>query len=511
MSALLYQLIHSLSPQEKRHFRLFSQKYHSRKREKYYQEVFKAFANAPAYDEKAIKKKLHPAPYLRQFHVIKNYLLNSLMESLQTYSGANDPEEQVADLLQKSRICEEKGHSELALKWLKKAEKTARTYEKFNLLLTIYHRQKYLYIRKVDVANMEAHIQQFQQLEREALRQLEELKQAEWASMEFFALYYRYVQPRNKQEVALFKEKMTSKIFSLSDSFSSVRANIVRLNTLGLQQEIQKNRQATLLVRSELVALYQTHPHFIRENFQNYVASLNNLILTYFHLQDYPLARRMIEKMKNAPQLVKTALKKEEKVNWYRMTSAMELELFIRTGDFLSAEALIPEVEQQWEMFGAHLGIQYRFPFFYFFAYSLFALEKYAEALTYLDPLMDAKNLTFKTELFRFGKLLQLICHFELGNYDLLPSLIRSTSRSLQQSGTFYEVEQLLLEMLRKVPPPVPSTFFQHYYQQFSELAETKQYGMVLHHFHFPAWLFGKWKKRSFISVYKEGVQSPEE
>jgi hypothetical protein len=506
MSVLLHQLIHSLSPQEKRYFRLFSQKYHSGKREKHYQEVFKAFVNTPVYNEAAIKEKLQPAPYLRQFHVIKNYLLHTLMESLQTYSGASDPDEQVADLLQKSRICEEKGHSELALKWLNKAEKTAKTFEKFNLLLTVYHRQKYLYIRKVDVAKMDLHIQRFQQLEREALQQLEELKRAEWASMEFFALYYRFVQPRNEQEMALFKEKMSSKVFSLSEPFSSVRANIVRLNTLGLQNEIQKHPTITLQIRSELIDLYQSHPHFISENFQNYVASLNNLILSYFQLRDYPQARKMIEKMKSAPQLVKDPLKKEEKMNWFRMTSAMELELFIRTGDFSAAEALIPEVEQQWETFGKHLAKQYRFPFYYFFAYSLFALKKYREALTYLDPLIHEKGLNFKTELFRFGKLLQLICHFELEHYELLPSLIRSTSRSLQQSGTFYEVEQLLLEMLRKVPAPDPNRFYRHYYQKFNALSESKEYSMVLHHFHFPAWMLSKWKERAFIQIYKEKI-----
>ena len=44
-----------------------------------------------------------------------------------------------------------------------------------------------------------------------------------------------------------------------------------------------------------------------------------------------------------------------------------------------------------------------------------------------------------------------LISHYELGNYDVLPYLIKSTYRSLKKSGNLLKLEEEIMKVLRKL------------------------------------------------------------
>jgi len=76
----LHQLIRSLSMNEKRHFRLLSQR-HSLKGGNSYLDLFDAMLVQEEYDEKALKKNLDKAGKLR-FAAEKNYLNGLVVDSL---------------------------------------------------------------------------------------------------------------------------------------------------------------------------------------------------------------------------------------------------------------------------------------------------------------------------------------------------------------------------------------------------------------------------------------------
>lgn len=76
----LHQLIHSLSMNEKRHFRLLSQR-HSLKEGNSYLGLFDAILEQEVYDESALKKDLDKAGRLR-FAAEKNYLQGLVIDSL---------------------------------------------------------------------------------------------------------------------------------------------------------------------------------------------------------------------------------------------------------------------------------------------------------------------------------------------------------------------------------------------------------------------------------------------
>ena len=53
-----------------------------------------------------------------------------------------------------------------------------------------------------------------------------------------------------------------------------------------------------------------------------------------------------------------------------------------------------------------------------------------------------------ETTLTVLARIFNLIIHYELKNYDLLPSLIRSTNNFLEKRQRLYKVENVIIEFL---------------------------------------------------------------
>ena len=78
----LFQLIKSLSKEEKRHFKLQVNKYNST-HENNYIRLFNAIDKQEVYDEEVIKKQFDGETFVKQLTVTKNYLLKQILKSLQ--------------------------------------------------------------------------------------------------------------------------------------------------------------------------------------------------------------------------------------------------------------------------------------------------------------------------------------------------------------------------------------------------------------------------------------------
>ena len=78
----LFELIHALTPSEKRYFKLFAQRQGDDKH-KLYVKVFDIIdAMTGAYDEQIIKKKLRSPKFVKQLPQIKVYLFDLIMKSM---------------------------------------------------------------------------------------------------------------------------------------------------------------------------------------------------------------------------------------------------------------------------------------------------------------------------------------------------------------------------------------------------------------------------------------------
>jgi hypothetical protein len=137
----LHEIVHSLSPGEKRYFRQFASR-HIIGGQNNYLALFDAVARQESYDEAALKQSLRDTSFVQYFPVAKRYLHQQIVESLYWFHRANSMEAQVQKNLLAADILLDKGLIGQSRKLLKKARKDIYACELFRLLPDLLERER---------------------------------------------------------------------------------------------------------------------------------------------------------------------------------------------------------------------------------------------------------------------------------------------------------------------------------------------------------------------------------
>lgn len=434
--------------------------------------------------------------------VLKNQLLHKVLDSLVQQYQTEPIYGEVQLLIQKSDMLYQRKLFQASEQMLKRAKTKAVTFELFETLITIYQRMKRLQIFILGVGDRAQHIQRFWELEQKTMAQLHNLREMEWLSMQLFDWYYRHHYASTEAEKAAYRRLIQHPLLQNIQLAQSFSAKVIYLNTLGLFNDCIGEKKACVRFRADLVELYQAYPHFIKERATQYLAATNNWLLGLIHLKAYDQAREALKQVLEFPRQIGRTLKGEEEIMWFRMYHSLRLEILIRRGEFEAAVGTIQETRREMERLGQKLNEVFKLPFYYFFAYAFFALERYEDALDWLEPLIHKDDLSFRSELFRFARLLLLALHYELGHMELLTSLCRSTTRYFRKSGQVKPLEKQLLEFCRKAPHQDSALAFRALGEKLEQLAKKMEAATELHHFHYVAWVQGHKSGKGFRHCY---------
>lgn len=501
----LFRLIRSLDPAERRYFQLRSGTY-KKENGNLAQRLFGSLEKQLDYDEEAAIREVCADRPDRQFHVLKNQLYHQLLDALVHFRKQADLTDRINLLLQKSRVLQEKKLYDEANRFLRRAARLAEKFDQFEQLLIIYKEWKHLYAWILEVDKRAHHINRFWQMEQDALEQLDHLRTLEWLSMQVFDLYYLINYARDEQQKAQYTQLMQHPLLQAEERNLSFSARVVFLNTHGLYEDALGRRDRSIRFRKKLVELYQSRPDRLAKHFSQYLAAYNNYLLGLIHEHRFEEATLALTTFRDLPDNWKQNMRTTERVMWFRAYYSLQLEVYIRQGQFGQAGQLFPKVLAGFEDFGKDLNPAFRFPFHYFFAYTCFALSDYDQALIYLEPLIYQVELQFKQELFRFARLLQLIIHLERADYEYLFSLLRSTRRYLKRLGGTHPLEETILKFLAGVPYADERGAFQELYKDLTGHHAEICSPHILHHFQFLVWIRSHLERRSFVEIFQENM-----
>ena len=124
---------------------------------------------------------------------------------------------------------------------------------------------------------------------------------------------------------------------------------------------------------------------------------------------------------------------------------------YIQTNQFVLAKKLVPIIESGLKKFGNKLPKGRILTIYYNIAVLFLVIEEFDECLTWINNIIFGEWENIRQDIQDSAKMLQIILHYELGNVDLLDSLMRSTRRHLKESERLYEMETLLLQLVKKL------------------------------------------------------------
>ncbi len=442
-SVKLFQLIKSLSGSEKRYFKVFTGKQNGRDNK--YLVLFDAIDAQEAFDEEALKQKIYGRGPIqsRKYSELKAYLYKLIVESLQSYDESASADHRVKQMLQGVRALFQRSLFEDCKEYLAKAKKQAYKYELFTSILEILGWEKHLAYTEADIGFLDQELARIEAQEQEALDKLRKISA-------YRNIFFRLLVSLRK-DASLRGEAFKMRLSGIVDSplledygqANSHQAQVLFYRIRSLYYYATAELERFYQESKALIALMESQPHMLQEDVSEYISALNNFIRSCGE------TKRLEEMEHNLEKLYHVIPKsRDDELKIHRQYYQAKFMLCITRGEFEQGLASLEQHLKERQRFSENTFETQTFYYSYF--YICFGAGSYGQALEFLNQWLDLPNTVDRQDLQGVARILNLIVHYELGNHELLESLLRSAYRFLKKLDKLHEVEKKVMNFIRK-------------------------------------------------------------
>ena len=500
----LFQLIKSLTRQEKRYFKVFATRHVIGKENKYIL-LFDEVDKQKKYDESAIRWRFSNEPFAKQLHVVKNYLYDLILRSLRNFHSA-DANDNFNDILRDAQILYDKGLHKQSKRNLERARKTAYHNERFLQLLEIRQWEHTLMHQNNEVERLEKYASHDVFKELELLDRYRNLLLFQLLNDRMYIQYWRVGIARTATEKDQMARLFDEPLYRSHDNTQSFLAKYYYFNALFTFQFCSGNPAESHATMRELVRIIEESDPGIRTHTFRYISALNNLYAVQKELHLREAAFETLSKLRQVK--VKSPTNKAE---LFMRSYILELDLYASTGDFNAGIKRIADIATDFKRYIGIVSKQDRLSAYYNFSYICFGAGNFDEALTWNNLLLNDSDLSTREDIHCFARILNLIIHYELGNNQLLEYIAKSTYRFLQKRKRLFKVETVILNFIKRYPNWANreqiAKGFHELHTELEQLSHDNYERHAFEYFDFLTWLESKMQRKDFGKLKFEKAQ----
>ena len=488
----VWRLIKSLTKAEKRNFKLFATRAAATTNAKFIQ-LFDLLDRAETLDDEAVirRMKLTPGKYSN----LKRHLNQQVLTSLRLLHINKEIDIELREQIDFARILYGKGHYLDALRILEKAKAKAVEHNQDLLHLEIVEFQKLIEARHVTLSRQVDNKMDLL-LNESAERSYSILNTSELFNMNI-QIHGRYIESghsRNAEEeqhnIAFWEEIQTVRV-DRETVTSTFHQKINRFQSAMWYHYIQLNFEESLEAAKNASTLFTLSRQMTVKDPDLYLRCLYYVSVFAYLLGDLALLTRYRQRLATFLQDENIQFNENSRTIgsiYFHLTQYNEH--FLRE-DWEAAYAysqLIAEQHANQEFRPA----QHRWGLFlYKAAAAAFQVGKFAEALDYLNEIINMKLGIHREDLLINTRLLHALCNFELGHVSLVDYHLTSLSRLLRRSRETAELHRLAVSTLRKLlntPQREREAVFTDLFNSIAELTANPFERKALHYLRLDNW-----------------------
>ncbi|PZR29550.1 MAG: hypothetical protein DI535_02215 [Citrobacter freundii] len=442
---ILFQLIKSLEKAEKRHFKLYITR-SSGKEELKIVRLFDVLDKQETYDEKSLLKKL-PGTEKRQLYNLKTHLYKQILASLRLLKSADSIDLQLNEQFDYAHILYKKGLFVQSLKLLERAKELAKAHQKFYFtaqVIALEKRIENLHIthsveNRADILAEEANA---------VSRHIDIVSRVSNLSLQLFSWFTLHGHARNEKDEAgvrkFMQQNLPPNTHELTGFYERLYLNQSYCWYAFIRQDfIQYYRYA-----QKWVDLFESNPLMIRVETSHYIKGLHYLCNAHFDLRNYSGLAKTLKKFEHFSHTPRVQEHDNFRIQaWVYITTARINQHFMH-GTFKEGLKIVPEVEAKLEEYALFLDQHRIMVVNYKIATLYFGSGDYSTCIDYLQEIMHNGG-GLRTDLQCYARVLHLLAHYELGNYELMESLTKSVYRFMAKMENLTVVEEEMFKFLR--------------------------------------------------------------
>ncbi len=441
----LFLLIRSLSKSEKRYFKLRSS---AQSGEKNYLKLFNALDKQSEYDEAKILKKFKGERFVKSLHVTKKYLHNLILRTLRDFHEKHDIEGELAGLLFNARILESKGLYAQCRKVLNVVHKKARKYDLKAVLIDVLQLKIKLSImltlkkRQAEVEGL------YGELDEAVEGYAFEKKLRKHRDMIFMMTRQRGM--LRKAEERVYMEEWAAFLLECGEPDDFWGRNYY-FDGLGLYWRFVGARKKSKHNWQKALNVWNESDHFKESHQSQYLISFNNYLNGLSQVEEYD---QMASSLKELEKLPMINFDNEAEQFWTLQNYWILYAL--NKPDFEKGKVVIAELSKNSSVYSDKV-IKSRELIIYFNSSLLYFINgMYDKSLEWnYRVLADPKN-ELAEGIRRANLMLQLPIHYELGNYEVLESLVDSIPRNLTRNTELTMFETSILSFFKSLCETLP-------------------------------------------------------
>lgn len=439
----LFDLIKSLTSNEKRHFQLSTDLQAGKKN---YVLLFEEMDGQDQYDKSQIIAQLKGRKFVNNLHVTENYLYQRIMESLRTFHTDKSITTKLYNLLIDAEVLSQKGFYKLSMEVLNRAEKMALKHHRNFVLAEIIPKKIELIVADSDrnlTEQLDALYAQTQAVQHQLKEESSYIYWHHW-----FVLVFR--KWRHPKEDLILQKMEEGYQFVVQQAFpkeGTFQMQYYYYTIQSLYFQLTKQYEKGNLIHGKILEVWEANPNLIKEKGAVYIARLANYINNSLTCQKYELILSLIEKM----EALKTATFDEAGEQFQNVYFYKQL-YYLNLKDLDKAKGLIPEIEKGLKKYSQKINPARKLAFYYNSTITYFLLEEYEFAVDWLNQILSLTRIHEpRKDVQRFARILQLAIYYKLSSHEVLEYLFRSVYRNKKLKAEMHTFEKIVLKYFKKL------------------------------------------------------------
>jgi len=409
-------------------------------------QLFDAIDKMTIYDENALISKTASIKK-QQLPNIKAHLYKQILASLRLLESNDNIDIQLHEQLDFATILYNKGLYHQSLKILDKIKEIARLNNQINFLtevLIIEKKIETLHITRSMQDRADALTAEVDETNGHLVRET----QLSNLALQLYSWYIKNGLARNKDDekeiedyfhVHLIDEIKNPQGFyeKLYYSQSYCWYAFIRQDFLMYYRHTQK-----------WVDLFSDEPFMIKIETGNYIKGLHNLLNAHFTLRNYVGFEKTLLILEEFSKSDIVKLNDNNKIQVFVYLYISKINQHFLEGTFQDGLEMVPDIIRQLDEYELFLDKHRTLIFYYKIASLYFGAGDYSSSIDYLNKIINWK-VSLRNDLQCYARLLHLIAHYELGNFQLLEYLIKSVYRFMARMQNLSLVEEEMFKFLR--------------------------------------------------------------
>ena len=444
-SDTLFQLIHSLEKAEKRHFKLYIKRSSTKEDLKIVQ-LFDAMDKLSDYDEKNLLKRL-PGIEKPQLSNLKTHLYKQILASLRLLKSADSIDLQLNENFDYAHILYKKGLFQQSLRILDRAKDMAKANQKFNFLAQVLALEKRIETLHI-THSMQMRAEQLSAESLEVIGKIDMVARLSNLALLVYSWYIKNGHARNEKDEERIREYLKEQLPVSAWEQDGFYERLYLYQIYNWYAFIRQDFLMYYRYSQKWVDLFEEQPLMVRVETGHYIKALHNLLNAHFDLRNYKKFEHTLRQFEAFALTDRVIENDNFRIQSFVYITTAKINQVFMLGTFRDGLLMVPGIEEKLAEYDLFIDRHRLLVLNYKIASLYFGSGDYATCIDYLQRIIN-DQADMRNDLQCYARVLHLMAHYELGNFDLMESLTKSVYRFMAKRERLTKVEEEMFRFLR--------------------------------------------------------------